>query len=64
MSSEGAPVAAAPAAGDVKPKKKMCCACPDTKRLRDDCVIRNGEEACKDAIQAHIQCLRSEGFNV
>jgi len=28
-----APVAAAPAAaaGDAKPKKKICCACPETK---------------------------------
>jgi len=29
-------------------KKKICCACPDTKRERDECVILNGEEGNSD----------------
>ncbi|XP_065872395.1 cytochrome c oxidase copper chaperone 1-like [Euphorbia lathyris] len=47
-----------------KPKKKICCACPDTKRLRDECIVEHGEDACSKWIEAHRQCLRSEGFNV
>ncbi|XP_043690465.1 cytochrome c oxidase copper chaperone 1-like [Telopea speciosissima] len=49
---------------DSKPKKKICCACPDTKRLRDECMVENGEAACTKWINAHIECLRAEGFNV
>ncbi|KAL9265154.1 Cytochrome c oxidase copper chaperone 1-like protein [Drosera capensis] len=47
-----------------KPKKKICCACPDTKRLRDECMVEHGEAACMKWIEAHKQCLRAEGFNV
>ncbi|KAK4255807.1 hypothetical protein QN277_008755 [Acacia crassicarpa] len=47
-----------------KPKKKICCACPDTKRLRDECIVEHGESACAKWIEAHRQCLRAEGFNV
>ncbi|KAJ7948653.1 Cytochrome c oxidase copper chaperone [Quillaja saponaria] len=47
-----------------KPKKKICCACPDTKKLRDECIVEHGEEACTKWIEAHRQCLRAEGFNV
>ncbi|KAL7584392.1 cytochrome c oxidase copper chaperone 2 [Lactuca sativa] len=47
-----------------KPKKKICCACPDTKKLRDECVVEHGESACSKWIEAHRLCLRSEGFNV
>ncbi|XP_059662644.1 cytochrome c oxidase copper chaperone 2-like [Cornus florida] len=47
-----------------KPKKKICCACPDTKKLRDECVVEHGEAACSKWIDAHLKCLRSEGFNV
>ncbi|RWR92689.1 cytochrome c oxidase copper chaperone 1 [Cinnamomum micranthum f. kanehirae] len=47
-----------------KPKKKICCACPDTKRLRDECIVQHGEGACTKWIEAHLQCLRSEGFKV
>jgi len=44
--------------------KKICCACPETKKLRDECVIKFGEEGCKEFIEAHKACLRKEGFNV
>ncbi|KAH7331387.1 hypothetical protein KP509_20G030600 [Ceratopteris richardii] len=47
-----------------KPKKRICCACPDTKRLRDECIAEHGPEHCGKWIEAHLQCLRSEGFNV
>lgn len=49
---------------DAKPKKKICCACPETKKLRDECVVENGEDACGKLIEAHKKCLRAEGFNV
>lgn len=45
---------------------KPCCACPETRKTRDDCVIRyaDWEVRCKDFIEAHIKCLREHGFNV
>ncbi|PON68012.1 Cytochrome c oxidase copper chaperone [Parasponia andersonii] len=49
---------------ETKPKKKICCACPDTKKLRDECIVEHGEEACGKWIEAHRKCLRAEGFNV
>ncbi|KAJ4726311.1 putative Cytochrome c oxidase copper chaperone [Melia azedarach] len=47
-----------------KPKKKICCACPETKKLRDECIVEHGEAACAKWIEAHRKCLRAEGFNV
>ncbi len=47
-----------------KSGKKICCSCPDTKAPRDECIVTNGEDACKDLIEAHKKCLRAEGFNV
>lgn len=47
-----------------KPRKKICCACPDTKRIRDECIVEHGEAACEKWIEAHRKCLRAEGFNV
>ncbi|KAK4420361.1 Cytochrome c oxidase copper chaperone 1 [Sesamum alatum] len=49
---------------DSKPRKKICCACPETKKLRDECVVEHGEAACQKWIEAHRKCLRAEGFNV
>lgn len=60
----GLSAAAAAPATESKPKKKICCACPDTKRLRDECVVEHGESACTKWIEAHKRCLRAEGFNV
>lgn len=44
--------------------KRICCVCKPTKHARDECVVLNGEEKCKIFIEAHNQCLRSEGFDV
>ncbi|XP_059284590.1 cytochrome c oxidase copper chaperone 1 [Lycium ferocissimum] len=49
---------------DSKPKKKICCACPETKKVRDECIVEHGESTCEKWIEAHRQCLRAEGFNV
>ncbi|XP_042425314.1 cytochrome c oxidase copper chaperone 2 [Zingiber officinale] len=47
-----------------KPKKKICCACPETKQIRDECIVEHGEAACAKWIEAHLRCLRAEGFKV
>ncbi|KCV69112.1 cytochrome c oxidase assembly protein subunit 17 [Fonticula alba] len=56
-----APVAAAP-----EKKLKPCCACPDTKKVRDLCALENGPDSplCNDVIEAHKACMRLAGFNV
>ncbi|GAA6042236.1 hypothetical protein JCM8097_005110 [Rhodosporidiobolus ruineniae] len=52
---------------------KPCCACPETKKARDDCFLKFGSNAdsdadsadkCKEIVEAHRQCMRSLGFNV
>ncbi|XP_075053954.1 cytochrome c oxidase copper chaperone [Mixophyes fleayi] len=43
---------------------KACCACPETKKVRDACIIEKGEENCQDLIEAHKECMRSLGFKV
>jgi len=43
---------------------KPCCACPETKKPRDECIMQNGEEACSDLIEAHKTCMRSLGFKI
>lgn len=47
-----------------KPKLKICCACPETKRVRDECIVTNGEGECLPYIEAHKVCLREAGFKV
>ena len=40
-----------------KPKKKICCACPETKTARDNCIVENGEDERKRATPAaRIRC--------
>ncbi|KAF2904206.1 hypothetical protein ILUMI_01967 [Ignelater luminosus] len=55
-----------PASPAAEPPKKLkpCCACPETKKARDACIIENGEENCKDLIEAHKACMRKMGFNI
>eukprot|EP00670_Eutreptiella_braarudii_P004371 CAMPEP_0174295934 /NCGR_PEP_ID=MMETSP0809-20121228/46294_1 /TAXON_ID=73025 ORGANISM="Eutreptiella gymnastica-like, Strain CCMP1594" /NCGR_SAMPLE_ID=MMETSP0809 /ASSEMBLY_ACC=CAM_ASM_000658 /LENGTH=79 /DNA_ID=CAMNT_0015398587 /DNA_START=28 /DNA_END=267 /DNA_ORIENTATION=+ len=53
---------ALPAASKKEPSCKICCACPETRQPRDDCIIRRGKENCLDLIEAHYQCLLTEGF--
>jgi cytochrome c oxidase assembly protein subunit 17 len=62
----GASASAAAAAADTKPKKKICCACPETKAPRDACTAEHGPESaiCAPLIEAHKKCLRAEGFAV
>lgn len=50
---------AAPTSG---PKCKICCACPSERRVRDECVIFNGMDNCKEQIEVFYTCLLKEGF--
>lgn len=45
-------------------KLKPCCACPETKKARDACIVENGEENCRELIEAHRACLKKHGFNI
>ncbi|XP_064606919.1 cytochrome c oxidase copper chaperone-like [Liolophura sinensis] len=45
-------------------KLKPCCACPETKKVRDACIIEKGQEECGDLIEAHKECMRKLGFKV
>jgi len=47
-----------------KKKLRPCCACPETKKVRDECIIEKGEENCLDLIEAHKQCMRDLGFKI
>lgn len=50
--------------GQAKPKCKACCACPETKKIRDECIIQHGEDNCGDLIEAHKKCMRDMGFKI
>jgi len=45
-------------------KLKPCCACPETKRPRDACIMEKGEENCGELIEAHKACMRALGFKI
>lgn len=53
-----------PSTTNQEKKLKPCCACPETKKVRDACIIENGEENCGDLIEAHKACMRKMGFNI
>lgn len=44
--------------------KRICCVCKDTKKVRDECIFQFGEDKCREAIEQHKSCLRSEGFDI
>ncbi|KAI8075862.1 COX17 cytochrome c oxidase-like protein assembly [Gilbertella persicaria] len=52
-----------PIGKDGKPLKP-CCACPETKKVRDECIFQKGEENCQELIQAHLTCMRNLGFKI
>ncbi|KAK2905143.1 hypothetical protein Q8A67_006942 [Cirrhinus molitorella] len=67
MSSlSAASVEASPAIEGAEQKKplKPCCACPETKKARDACIIEKGEESCTHLIEAHKECMRALGFKI
>lgn len=64
ITDKNVPPQATADASETKPKCKPCCACPETKRIRDECVILNGQESCSKEIEAHRACMREAGFNI
>ncbi|KAM4048641.1 LOW QUALITY PROTEIN: cytochrome c oxidase copper chaperone [Anomaloglossus baeobatrachus] len=54
-----------PGSAETPEKKplKPCCACPETKKVRDACIIEKGEEH-SGLIEAHKECMRALGFKV
>ena len=58
------PLAPSEGTGEEKPKLRPCCACPETKKVRDECIIERGEANCTDLIEAHKDCMRKLGFKV
>lgn len=53
-----------PAPAEGEKKLKPCCACPETKKPRDECIMEKGEENCGDLIEAHKKCMRDLGFKI
>jgi len=45
-----------------KEKLKPCCACPETRKQRDECLFKFDENYCKDLMKKHIECMKKEGF--
>ncbi|CAL1538371.1 unnamed protein product [Lymnaea stagnalis] len=64
MPAENPQITGAQQNTEEKPKCKACCACPETKKARDECVIERGEENCGDLIEKHKQCMRDLGFKI
>ncbi|XP_041806878.1 cytochrome c oxidase copper chaperone [Chelmon rostratus] len=64
VSAAGMESAAVTEAPEQKKPLKPCCACPETKKVRDACIIEKGEESCTDLIDAHKDCMRALGFKI
>ncbi|XP_018559862.1 cytochrome c oxidase copper chaperone [Lates calcarifer] len=66
LSAASVESAPAPVTESTEQKKplKPCCACPETKKVRDACIIEKGEENCTDLIEAHKDCMRALGFKI
>ena len=45
-------------------KLRPCCACPETRKARDECILEKGELNCMKLIEEHKECLRKHGFKV
>ncbi|PAV23454.1 cytochrome c oxidase copper chaperone [Pyrrhoderma noxium] len=47
---------------------KPCCACPETKRARDECYMKtdpeSADEKCRELVAAHVKCMRGYGFEI
>ncbi|XP_010776584.1 cytochrome c oxidase copper chaperone [Notothenia coriiceps] len=67
MSTVSAASLEAPAVTEAPEQKKplkACCACPETKQVRDACIIEKGAESCTELIEAHKDCMRALGFKI
>nr|XP_020487581.1 cytochrome c oxidase copper chaperone [Labrus bergylta]XP_020487582.1 cytochrome c oxidase copper chaperone [Labrus bergylta]XP_020487583.1 cytochrome c oxidase copper chaperone [Labrus bergylta] len=59
-----ASVQSLPESAEQKKPLKPCCACPETKKVRDACIIEKGEDNCGGLIEAHKDCMRALGFKI
>ncbi|XP_036894156.1 cytochrome c oxidase copper chaperone-like [Sturnira hondurensis] len=59
-------VATSSAPSEMQEKKplKPCCACPDTKKAHDVCILEKGRECCGHLTEAHKERMRALGFKV
>ena len=64
VSQQKQPEAPAPEKEKSEKPLRPCCACPETKKARDECVVEKGEVNCAALIEAHKECLRKLGFKV
>ncbi|XP_026074170.1 cytochrome c oxidase copper chaperone [Carassius auratus] len=64
LSAASVEASAAQEGTEQKKPLKPCCACPETKKARDACIIEKGEESCTDLIEAHKECMRALGFKI
>ena len=54
---------APPRSKESKPACKICCACPNERRVRDECLLLNASlEDCREHVDAFYACLLQEGF--
>ncbi|TPP45053.1 TatD related DNase family protein [Leishmania donovani] len=45
------------------PSCRICCACPQERRARDECTLLRNVDECETEIEAFYACLRREGFS-
>ncbi|KAG5488048.1 hypothetical protein GH5_08255 [Leishmania sp. Ghana 2012 LV757] len=45
------------------PSCKICCACPQERRARDECTLLKNVDECETEIAAFYACLLKEGFS-
>ncbi|KAF8531633.1 cytochrome c oxidase copper chaperone, partial [Gautieria morchelliformis] len=58
-----------PAVNPLNPEGlKPCCACPETKSNRDECFLSHdpdaADDACRDLVRKHVECMRGYGFKI
>ncbi|KAK7196837.1 cytochrome c oxidase copper chaperone [Novymonas esmeraldas] len=45
------------------PNCKICCACPQERRARDECTLLRHMDECETEINSFYTCLLREGFS-
>lgn len=63
FSDEGREVVMSDTNAAKKPTCKICCACPQERRARDECTIFKSLDECTAEINAFYKCLLKEGFS-
>lgn len=52
--------------GTTENKPKPCCVCLDEKKIRDACLLKNGQDSgkCDDIISKYKVCMKGYGFEI